>query len=141
MFEGFAVDDVLERNSIVILGSRLGLFSLSAGLKPNEANRGFEDGVDLDVEGDEIEILKVLLDFLSDLLNFFFKKFIILEDFVREFFRFIVPEEQALILDLVPGNSIPVEGLDSFSLQLINFFFINLLDEGVGFSIFFELDK
>lgn len=141
MFEGFAVDDVLERNSIVILGSRLGLFSLSAGLKPNEANRGFEDGVDLDVEGDEIEILKILLDFLCDLLNFFFKKFIILEDFVREFFRFIVPEEQALILDLVPGNSIPVEGLDSFSLQLINFFFINLLDEGVGFSIFFELDK
>lgn len=141
MFEGFAVDDVLERNSTVILGSRLGLFSLSAGLKPNEANRGFEDGVDLDVEGDEIEILKVLLDFLSDLLNFFFKKFIILEDFVREFFHFIVPEEQALILDLVPGNSIPVEGLDSFSLQLINFFFIDLLDEGVGFSIFFELDK
>lgn len=141
MFEGFAVDDVLERNSIVILGSRLGLFSLSAGLKPNEANRGLEDGVDLDVEGDEIEILKVLLDFLSDLLNFFFKKFIILEDFVRKFLRFIVPEEQALILDLVPGNSIPVEGLDSFSLQLINFFFINLLDEGVGFSIFFELDK
>lgn len=141
MFEGFAVDDVLERNSIVILGSRLGLFSLSAGLKPNEANRGFEDGVDLDVEGDEIEILKILLDFLCDLLNFFFKKFIILEDFVREFFRFIVPEEQALILDLVPGNSIPVEGLDSFSLQLINFFLIDLLDEGVGFSIFFELDK
>lgn len=140
LLEGFAVDNVLERDSAVILGSGLGLLSLSTGLKPNEADRSFVDGVDLDVDADETEILEVLLDLQSDLIDFFIEEFIIIEDFVGELHCLIVPEEQTLILDLIPGESIPAEGYDSFSFQFVNLFFIDLLDEGVSFSIFFELD-
>lgn len=118
----------------------MGLLSLSTGLKPNEADGSFVDGVDLDVDADETEILEVLLDLQSDLIDFFIEEFIIIEDFVGELHCLIVPEEQTLILDLIPGESIPAEGYDSFSFQFVNLFFIDLLDEGVSFSIFFELD-